>query len=410
MCPRKKKKTGALLGFVSGLVLLAGGACEEAPVVYEPDPYEGEAFPDRSEPVAYPASPALVTNSLSDTISILDLDSMTVVDERPVGRNPIDIDGPHHVTVDEAKGVAFIALSYPTSNVLPGPHATHGSSTAFGWVQKLSLDDFGLVGQARVDPNPGDIVLSPDAKHVVVSHFDLQRAIDNPTELQQARARLAVIATDSIGTDALDRRYVTTCVAPHGMVFGGDGLLYVACYGEDVVARVDLADSASVPELLELGPGAGDFGAPNFGPYALLASPDGAWIAVSNTISDDVRFLEVATGTIDDSRTLFTNGAPFFPAFDADGATFAIVTQQPDAIRVIEMATGEELVAREFVGDECELPHIVVHEGVDYLVVCEGDKESPGKVVRLDPALSIVGEATVGLYPDAIVTLRGGDR
>jgi DNA-binding beta-propeller fold protein YncE len=314
------------------------------------------------------------------------------------------------VTVDEARGVGFIALSYPTSNVLPGPHATHGSSTTFGWVQKLSLDSLEVLGQARVDPNPGDIVLSPDGRTVVVSHFDLQRAIDNPTDLELARARLAVIAADTIGTDALDRRYVTTCVAPHGMVFGGDGLLYVACYGEDVVARVDLEDPSTEPELLELGPGAGDFGAPNFGPYALLTSPDGAWIAVSNTVSDDVRFLEVATGVVDESRTLFTNGAPFFPAFDEDGATLAVVTQQPDAVRVIDMATGDELVGREFVDDECPLPHIVVHEGPDLLVVCEGDKQSPGKVVRLDPALSIVGEATVGLYPDAIVSLHGGDR
>jgi DNA-binding beta-propeller fold protein YncE len=402
MFPRKNQ-----LSALAGLLL---ASCQEAPVVYDPEPYEGDAFPDRSPPIAYPSRAALVTNSLGDTVSVLDVDAMTVADERPVGRNPVDVDGPHHVSVDEAKGVAFVALSYPTSNVLPGPHATHGSSTTFGWVQKLSLDSLEVLGQARVDPNPGDIVLSPDGLHVVVSHFDLQRAIDNPTDLDLARARLAVLAADTIGTDALDRRYVTTCVAPHGMVFGGDGLLYVACYGEDVVARVDVADPSGEPELLELGPGAGDFGAPNFGPYALLASPDGAWIAVSNTVSDDVRFLEVATGTVDESRTLFTNGAPFFPAFDADGTTLAVVTQQPDALRVIDMATGEELVSREFVDDECGLPHIVVHEGPDYLVVCEGDKKAPGKVVRLDAALSLVGEATVGIYPDAIVPLGGGER
>jgi DNA-binding beta-propeller fold protein YncE len=406
MCHRKSQ-VSALLSLVLGGPL---GACQDAPVVYDPVPYEGEAFPDVTPPIEYPSRAALVTNSLGDTVSVLDVTAMTLADERPVGRNPIDVDGPHHVTVDEERGVAFIALSYPTSNVLPGPHATHGSSTAFGWVQKLSLDSLDVLGQARVDPNPGDIVLSPDGRFVVVSHFDLQRAIDNPTDLELARARLAVLRADSIGTDALDRRYVTTCVAPHGMVFGGDGLLYVACYGEDVVARVDLEDPSSEPVLLELGPGGGDFGSPNFGPYALLTSPDGAWIAVSNTVSDDVRFLEVATGTVDESRTLFTTGAPFFPAFDEDGATLAVVTQQPDALRVVDMATGDELAAREFVGDECELPHIVVHEGPDFLVVCEGDKKSPGKVVRLDEALTIVGETTVGLYPDAIVTLRGGAR
>jgi hypothetical protein len=203
MTPRKKKP--------SALLWLALGSCGDAPVTYEPEPYEGEAYPDLTAPIVYPARAALVTNSLGDTISVLDVDTMTLAAERPVGRNPVDVDGPHHVTVDEARGVGFIALSYPTSNVLPGPHATHGSSTTFGWVQKLSLDSLEVLGQARVDPNPGDIVLSPDGRTVVVSHFDLQRAIDNPTDLELARARLAVIAADTIGTDALDRRYVTTC-------------------------------------------------------------------------------------------------------------------------------------------------------------------------------------------------------
>ena len=390
---------------VMGSLLLGSVGCSEAPTTYEVEPYEGDAFPNPPPAIDYPARAAFVTNSLGDTVDVVDLESMTVTDRRPVGRNPVDVDGPHHITIDETGGYAYLALSYPASDAAPGPHNTHGSSVVYGYVQKLRLADLTVVGQVRVDPNPGDIVLSPDKKQVVVSHFDLQQALKNPTDLSKARARVAVIDAATLGDAGAKPQFISTCVAPHGLEFGLNGLLYVACYGEDAVATIDLKEASPVPKLLELGEGAGQFGAPNFGPYALRGSPDGEWMAVSNTISKDVRFIATATGQVDSDKTIFTNAAPFFNAFSEDGASLAIVTQQPDSLRIVDLV-GETLgQERAFLNDECPFPHIVIREQDGFLVVCEGDKQSNGRVLRLSAQLETVGDAEVGLYPDAIVPM-----
>ena len=381
--------------------------CEEQPVTYEVQPFEGEAFPDRLAPLDYPESAGLVTNSLSDTLSVLDLGSMEVLATRPVGRNPVDVDGPHHVTIDEVDGHAYIALSYPASQIVLGPHATHGSSASYGWVQKLRLEDLSVVAQIRVEPNPGDIVMSPDRRFIAVSHFDLQRAIEHPDDIGKARSSVAVIDRETFGEPGAKPTFITTCVAAHGMVFGPGGELYVACYGEDNVAVIDLSKDELVPDFLELGDGAGTFGAPNYGPYALTMSPDGAWLVVSNTVSNDVRFIETATGLVDSSRTLFTNAAPFFPTFANDGRTLAVVTQQPDTLRLVDMEGELDDEVKTFLGDECPLPHVVMAEkrlsgDEEFVVVCEGDKKSNGRVVRLSKDLETLGAVEVGIYPDAI--------
>ena len=73
--------------------------------------------------------------------------------------------------------------------------------------------------KVRVDANPGDIVLSEDGKRLVVSHFDLQRAIENPGDLAAARSTLAVIDPDTMalsGSPAPTR--IPLCIAAHGVV------------------------------------------------------------------------------------------------------------------------------------------------------------------------------------------------
>jgi hypothetical protein len=52
----------------------------------------------------------------------------------------------------------------------------------------------------------------------------------------------------------------------------------------------------------------------------------------------------------------------------------------------------------------------VVPEQAGFLVVCEGDKKSNGRVLRLSSELETVGNAEVGLYPDAIVPMIGSRR
>lgn len=382
--------------------------------VYEYAPYEGEAYPDRREPLEIPEGGAgFVTNSYSDTVSVLDLGTGETLGTYPVGRDPVTLDGPHHVVVSPSGDAVYVALSYPVVSV-SGPHASHGSSARSGYAQKLAGDDMRVLGQVRVDENPGDIVLSEDGSRLVTSHFDLQRAIKNPTDIDAARATVAVIDPEEMlltGSAAATR--IPTCVAPHGMVLSRpDGATaYVACYGEDAIAVVDLEGNV-VKDRVVVGSNAEGFGDPVYGPYSIVASPGGGLLAVGNTVSKDVRFFDTSTSKMAPDLSLSTQGAPYFPAWLEGEAKLAVPTQAPDGIAVFDMTTQTEITSRQFTGEECPLPHVasVLKDGTIALV-CEGDHAEPGKVVWLDPVtLETVREAMVGVYPDALAVFQGEAR
>jgi YVTN family beta-propeller protein len=394
------------------LALAALPACTEAPVEHRYDPYTGQAYPDRRPQVEVPAGGmGIVTDSLSDTLSLIDLATGERMRDVPVGRDPVGLDGPHHVAADPARGFAFVALSYPVVGG-SGPHAGHGSSQQSGYVQKLALDDFSILGQVRIDANPGDIVISDDGRRVVASHFDLARALSNPGNLDKARATLAVVDPDTVlPENSADPARISVCIAPHGVALSRpDGALaYVACYGEDAIAVVDLAQK-KVLDRIPVDPSGGSIGNPEYGPYSAILSPDGKTIAIGNTVSKDVRFFDVASSKVDVSRNKTTLGAPMFTAFSKDGTRLWIPTQTPDALILVDLMDGnKELVHRDFTGDECRLPHVVDRlDDTRIVLICEGDHTAPGKVLILDgETLATKSEATVGVYPDGIAKIPG---
>lgn len=409
---REDSRDWASAVIIALAVIIAGCTAEEPIVVYEYDAYTGDAFPNRRTPLVIPASGVLfVTNSYSDTISVLDAASAEVLGTYPVGRDPVSLDGPHHVVVSEATNALYLGLSYPAEDTGQGPHAAHGSSVKPGFAQKLALSDLSILGQVRIDNNPGEIVISANGKHVFTSHFDLARAVKNPTDINAARATIAVIDPSTMAlVDSPAPKRITTCVAPHGMVLSEpDGATaYVACYGEDAIAVVDV--NAGTVERIPVATNVTGFGNPMYGPYSLMPSPNGEVIAMGNTVSKDVRFFDKTTKQMLLSQTLSAVGAPYFPAWSADGAQLVIPLQSPDGIVIIDVATRQEVEYRPFAADECKLPHIVTRlpDGT-YAVTCEGDHVGPGKVLWLDPmTLETIHSRDVGVYPDALVYYRKG--
>lgn len=389
------------------LLLLALPACADAPIEYHYGAYEGDAFPDQRKPVTIPSGGlGIVTDSFSDTLSLLDLGTGTTLGSVPVGRDPVGLDGPHHVAVDPVGGFVYIGLSYPTQ-ATGGVHTSHGSSAASGYVQKIALSDFRILGQARVDANPGEIVASEDGKRVALSHFDLQRAIQNAGNLDKMRATIALVDPEAVlPQGSADPVRITTCIAPHGMALSrpNGARAYVACYGEDVVAVVDL-DSKKVLSRIPVDPSGPSIGDPKVGPYSAILSPDGKWLALGNTVSKDVRFFDVNAEAMDLTRTIKTLGAPFFPAFSADGKRLWVPTQSPDALILVDLENpNTEPVRRDFAAGECKWPHVVERlDDTRISLVCEGDHKTAGKVLILDAStLETKNEMMVGLYPDGI--------
>ena len=403
------------LPFAIGALVIGAAGCSPDPhVTYDYAKYEGTAYPNRAPKLVWPAGDgALITNSYSDSVSAVDALTSIVFATRPVGRNPIDLDGPHHIAADPSRHAAFTALSYPPSTTPSGPHAAHGSSSIPGYVQKISLDDLSITGAVRVENNPGDVVISDDKKRLVVSHFDLERATKNPTDIDAARADLALIDPDQVlPAKSATPTFIPVCVVPHGVALSKpDGkLAYVACYGEDKLAIVNLDDPTAPVVRVDMGPGVVGFGAPSFGPYAAILSPDEKEVVVTDTESNDVRFFDIATQTFDLDKTLPTLGAPYFPKFGDDGKTLYVPTQLPDAIYAFDTSGVDEPILRTFTSDECQLPHIAERAENKIFLICEGDhKTVNGKLLTLDPAdLSTITTTELGLYPDAFAVIPGG--
>ncbi len=131
---------------------------------------------------------------------MLDLDAMTLLGTVPVGRDPVDIDGPRHVVLDEANELAYVVLSYPFSD--PSPHAAaQGAQQRFGYVEALQLSDLSVAGDLRVDPNADEIAFSSPNGLLSVSHYDTTLALQSDVDQRRANVILVDEAARAITTN-----------------------------------------------------------------------------------------------------------------------------------------------------------------------------------------------------------------
>lgn len=370
-------------------------SCSSREPRVEYEPYTGSTpYPDRT-PKLPPAKGtfAFVSDNGSDTITVLDVPSNEVAAQVRVGRDPVGIDGPHHLAVDRS-GIVYVAFNYPAPATIPGPHAAHASSVRPGWVQKLAADDLRVLGEVQVDANPGEIVLSRDGSKLVVTHFDLARATDVKLDPEAQKATMAIVDPASlIVGGSPPPRVVKTCRAPHGASISPDGrTAFVACYADDVLAIVDLVDPAVPVSTVSVG---------SRGPYSAVLSPSGKFVAIGTTEGKATRIYDVAARAMRDV-TISSRGSAFFPGWSSDEAKLWIPTQSPDALVLVDPMTGSSTKQRVFDGT-CERPHeaALSPDGATLYVVCEGNHKEPGAILALDPStLETRSSIRVGVYPD----------
>ncbi|MEO6418400.1 MAG: YncE family protein [Polyangiaceae bacterium] len=389
---------------VACLLALAACAKTKTETNHVYDAYEGgAAYPNLRPKLAADGDDfALVPNSGSDSISFLDLGKGVVSGTAPAGRNPFTLDSPHHVVGDPKNGFAYVALAYPPSSQT-GQH-THGSSTRPGWIQKLSLEDLRPIGEVLVDANPGEIALSDDGVRLVVSHFDLKAAQMVDLPIDQRRATLALVDPNQIlPTDSPDPTRLLVCVAPHGLALSRPDAktAFVSCYGEDAVALVNLEDTHAAVVRVPVGAAPGPPGSPAYGPWSASLSPSGKRLAVGNTESKDVRFLDVAT-TVMETLVISALGAAYAVDWSPDETRLYVPTQAQDAIAVYDAATGALVRSRVLDAATCVRPSeaSLGKDAAVLYVICEGDGVSPGAVLALDPVtLATRTSFPVGISP-----------
>src|SRR5688572_22785540 len=148
-------RTGSRLVALTLLVLASAWGCGES----GPPASADVTWPtNRSYPDVSQGNMLLITNSFSDTITVIDADTFEVFPEIHVGLNPVDLEGPHHVIADPQAEYYYTALSNAVTITGSGPHGAHGSGTVDGYALKFRTRDHALVGRVRIDRNPGDVI------------------------------------------------------------------------------------------------------------------------------------------------------------------------------------------------------------------------------------------------------------
>lgn len=403
MTHRARRRT-SLFYLILPAVLAGCGSCGKKPGGRAAE-LSGETTPGATIPTT-PARAAYVTNNASDSISVFDRDGDTVTTV------PLDLDkdaheAPHHLAIDITTKNVFVALAFPPE-VKPGkpkdPHAAHGNAEDVGKLARLDLGNLAIKETREVDENPGDVLLTHDRKRVLVTHFDMKRAMDVAAKGGGSPSTMFahLVVFDAATMNKLGSRAV--CVAPHGVVTTKDDkTAFVACYGSDELGIVDLASEGFPVSRIPLGSSPGVPGVPRYGPYSTTLSPDEKHVIVANLEGQDVRVFDRETKKFLPDKTVTLSAKSFMPAF-VDDHTLLVPLQSPDGLARVDLDKGKVEKRASFPREQCGLPHVVriAKDGRAYLV-CEGDHRAPGTVLEIDKeTLAVKKTWTVGAYPDGL--------
>jgi YVTN family beta-propeller protein len=363
------------------------------------EPSDGvAAFPDRRDRFfANGRTLGYVANQLSDTVSVLDLDTLSEIGSVPVGIDPVEIDGPGHVELDTERGFAYVLLTYPQS-VVSAHAVASGVKSRLGAVQQLTLTDLAPVGEFHVDARAFDLAFSKEKQLLAVSHFDQDLGLKMTALVEERRAHLALVSpADEIRTLEAVVENVSICVVPAQVTFARNGeRAFVACTGEDSLAVVD-TQTATVLARVPAG------NAPPDKPYSIATDPAGTRVLLSNQLSRDVVVFRTDDAPSQLFATIPLNGLPYTAGYVSDDA-FAVPLQKPNGAALIEASTGVVRTQVAYTDAECTNPSSVRASAAGRVfMVCEGDHYDPGSVVELDPTtLGVVASVKVGLFPDRL--------
>jgi hypothetical protein len=363
----------------------------------------------------------LTTDNGSDLLSAVDPATRKVRFSLPVGFIPVELEGPHHLAADPLGRFVYINLSEAVAGSGTGPHGSHGTGTIPGFVLKLSTTNGTQVAFAQVDPNPGDLTISPDGKTIYVTHYDLVKL----GKMTPANPRLGdsnLVVIDAATMNVTKR--VPLCPAAHGVRLTPDGkTLYSTC-GADEIAIVDLTNPALTPIRKILSPNLTESPTCTRCPYALTIAPDATvWVSSlgpgAGTAGGNggIDIYDPAMGDFDQARSAtYVSGRGLFAAFQGTAASYLayVPEQNPagDKVHVYTATTGQPRVEGAPIAldrSTCLNAHMLTlsGDGNTGFLVCEGDHVGPGTFTFLDlrapPA--VTASTPLGVFPDGLVLI-----
>jgi hypothetical protein len=402
--------------FVASLVALLLCSCSKG----EKPVFQGTDF-DTDAPLPGPMNGLfLTTDNGSDRLSAVDPASQKVSFTVPVGFIPVELEGPHHLAADPGGQFLYINLSEAVVGSGSGPHGAHGTGVIPGFVLKLSTKDGRLVSFAQVDPNPGDLTLSPDGKTIYVTHYDLVKLGTGAQQgdLRKGDSNLIVI---NAATMSITKR-VPVCPAAHGVRLTPDGsTLYTTC-DTDEIAIVDLSNPALPVRRIPL-PGLIESPSCQRCPYALTIAPDSTvWVSSlgpgAGTLGGNggLDIYDPALGAFDPARAAtFVRGRGLFAAFKGNAGSYQayVPEQNPAGDRIhvyTAVASQPRTEATPIALDRatCLNAHMLTlsADGNTGYLVCEGDHSGPGTFTFLDLRTPAVTASTpLGVFPDGLVLI-----
>lgn len=398
---------------VAALVLVGCGR-DEVPV------YGADPFARDPAPIGALGGKILTSNVGDDTLSVLDPALPGPAGRLPVGFNPVELEGPHHLAADPAGRFVYVNLSLAVMGSGSGPHGVHGGGDQPGFVLKLDTATGREVDRVKVDANPGDSTLSLDGRTLYVTHYD-----DIRWRRGQGAANLAVIDVDKM----VVRQRQPLCPAAHGVRLSRDGTTLYATCGPDQMAVVQVQDPALPVRLVPVPNGTPPESTTcQRCPYGLSVAPDDTvWLSNlgPNGGTAGRGSVEVydprlpgapgaPPGGFDPGRGIPLRGRALFAAFMKDGEGFRVVVPEQagpgDSVHVF--SPGMAGVAPVRLGgidldpSQCLNAHMLLIEpdGRRGQLICEGDHRGPGSFLWLDlEGSAVLAAVPAGVFPDGLV-------
>jgi YVTN family beta-propeller protein len=276
------------------------------------------------------AQNAYITNGFTDTVSVIDTATNTVIGSPiTVSNNPIGVavspDGSKVYVANQALStVSVIATASNTViatvmgfkdpygvAVTPDGSKVYVANDATNTVSVISTANNAVIKTITVGTAPSGVAVSPDGSKVYIANFN--------------SGTVSVILT---ATDTVIGSPITGFNSPEGVAVTPDGSkVYVANDATNTVSAIATANNAVTPITV------GNC------PYGLAVSPDGSKVYVANGCDNTVSLIETASNTVM-GNPILVGSQPQGVAVTPDGGKVYVANNGSGTVSVIATASN----------------------------------------------------------------------